>query len=123
MCCQFLFNDLDIIMSELHVDSVCHSYTGKNILSDVFMSCKTGEVKGLLGRNGSGKSTLFKIIFGTEKPISKFVRVDDKIVKNIADGRSLINYLPQDNFLPNNIKVASLINLFLPRGNKENSWW
>lgn len=101
-------------MSELHIDSVSHSYSGKTILSDVFVSCKVGEVKGLLGRNGSGKSTLFKIIFGTIKPTSKYVSINGKIIKNISDGRNLINYLPQDNFLPNNIKVSTLINLFLP---------
>jgi ABC-type multidrug transport system ATPase subunit len=102
-------------MSKLHIDSVTKSYNNKVILSDVFISCKKGEIKGLIGRNGSGKSTLLKIVFGTEKPDSKFVRVGNKVIKNISDGRNLINYLPQDNFLPNNISIKTLINLFLQR--------
>lgn len=104
-------------MSKLHIDSVTKSYNNKVILSDIFISCKKGEIKGLIGKNGSGKSTLLKIIFGTEKADFKFVRIGNKIIKNISDGRNLINYLPQDNFLPNNISIKSLINLFL---NKEN---
>jgi len=52
-------------MSQLHIDSVTKSYNNKVILSDVFISCQKGEIKGLIGRNGSGKSTLLKIVFGT----------------------------------------------------------
>jgi len=106
-------------MSKLHIDSVTKSYNKKIILSDVYISCKTGEVKDLIGRNGSGKSTLLKIVFGAEKAESKFVRIGNKIIKNIADGRHLINYLPQDNFLPNNIKIKTLINLFLDKINRK----
>lgn len=100
-------------MSHLHVDSVRKSYGNNLILSDVFLSCKTGEIKGLIGRNGCGKSTLLKIIFGVEKAEFSFVRVNNKVIRNISDGRNLINYLPQDNFLPNNIKIKRLIRLFL----------
>ena len=106
-------------MSKLHIDSVTKSYNNKVILSDIFISCKKGEIKGLIGRNGSGKSTLLKIVFGTETPESKFVRIGNKVIKNISDGRNLINYLPQDNFLPNNISIKSLINLFLQKENRK----
>ncbi len=106
-------------MSKLHIDSVTKSYDNKVILSDIFISCKKGEIKGLIGRNGSGKSTFLKIVFGAEKAETKFVRIGDKIIRNITDGRNLINYLPQDNFLPNNISIKSLINLFLQKENRK----
>ncbi|WP_179333157.1 ATP-binding cassette domain-containing protein [Winogradskyella costae] len=106
-------------MNNLHIDSITKSYNEKVILSDVFISCKKGEIKGLIGRNGCGKSTLLKIVFGTEKADSKFVRIGNKIIKNLSDGRNLINYLPQDNFLPNNISIKSLINLFLQKENRK----
>lgn len=106
-------------MNILHIDSITKSYGDKIILSDVFLSCKIGEIKGLIGRNGSGKSTLLKIVFGTEKAEFKFVRIGNKIIVNISDGRNLINYLPQDNFLPNNISVKLLINLFLDKENRK----
>ncbi|WP_452601411.1 ATP-binding cassette domain-containing protein [Pontimicrobium sp. MEBiC06410] len=102
-------------MTGLHIDSLTKSYNNRMLLSDIFISCKKGEIKGLIGRNGSGKSTLLKIIFGTEKADSKFVRAGGKVIKTVADGRHLINYLPQNNFLPNNVTIASLIKLFLPK--------
>ncbi|WP_053976913.1 ATP-binding cassette domain-containing protein [Mangrovimonas xylaniphaga] len=106
-------------MNHLHIDSVSKSYDTKVILSDVYMSCKKGETVGLIGRNGSGKSTLLKIIFGIEKADFKFVRVGENIIKSVKYGRGLINYLPQDNFLPNNVSVKYLIHLFLEKAHRE----
>ncbi|WP_452221697.1 ATP-binding cassette domain-containing protein [Lacinutrix salivirga] len=107
-------------MNHLHVDSVTKSYNGKAILTDVYLSNEVGEITGLIGRNGSGKSTLLKIIFGTEKAEFKFVRANNKKIKNVSDGRHLINYLPQNNFLPNGIKIKNLIKLFLPKKHRNN---
>lgn len=100
-------------MTGLHIDSVRKSYKERVILSDIYLKCDKGEIVGLLGRNGTGKSTLLKIIFGSEKADNKFVRVGDKIIRSISDGRRLINYLPQGNFLPNGVRIRKLIELFL----------
>jgi ABC-type multidrug transport system ATPase subunit len=102
-------------MKNLHIDSIRKSYYDKLVLSDIFLSCRQGEIVGLLGRNGSGKSTLLKIIFGIESAENKFFRVDNKVLKSFADSSKLINYLPQDNFLPKEIKVQNIIKLFLPK--------
>lgn len=106
-------------MNKLHVDSVTKSYNNKVILSDVFISCQIGEIKGLIGRNGCGKSSLLKIIFGIEKADFKYVRVGNKIIRTMTDRKDLINYLPQENFLPNNISMRSLIILFLQKENRQ----
>lgn len=99
-------------MSGLYVDSVTKDFGFDSILSDVFISCKQGEIIGLLGRNGSGKSTLLKIIFGALSANHKFVKVDDKCIKSLYDCRNLIQYLPQDNFLPNHITIKKIIYVF-----------
>jgi len=102
-------------MSKLFADSIVKSYDNRTILTDVFLSCKIGEVKGLIGRNGSGKSTLLKMIFGVENADYKHVKVNDKLIKKTSDCKGLINYLPQKHFLPNGIKVKTIINLFLEK--------
>ena len=105
-------------MKKLHVDSVTKSFDLKAVLTDVFLSVEKGEIIGLLGRNGSGKSTLLKIVFGSLEADNKFVRANNKVVRNITDRRNVINYLPQENFLPNHLKVKSIISTFC---DKENS--
>ncbi len=106
-------------MSGLFVDSVIKNYGTKQVVTDVFISCKQGEIIGLLGRNGSGKSTLLKIIFGSLVADRKFVKVDNKLINGLFDNRNLVNYLPQDSFLPDHIKIKRLIGLFCDKTEAE----
>jgi ABC-type multidrug transport system ATPase subunit len=106
-------------MSKLHVDSVIKNFDTKQVLTDVFISCQKGEIIGLLGRNGTGKSTLLKIIFGSLKADRKFVKVGGKISTGLFDNRKLIKYLPQDNFLPDHVKVKTIIKLFCDKERAE----
>lgn len=105
-------------MSKLHIDSITRSFGEKDILKDIYLSCETGTISGLLGRNGSGKSTLFQIIFGTVKGETSYIKLNNTILKDQPDRKNRIAYLPQYSFLPKNIKIRKLIDLFC---DKENS--
>lgn len=105
-------------MNKLHIDSITKSFDKNKILQDVYLACETGKILGLLGRNGSGKSTLFKIIFGTLKGDTQFIKINNEVLKNQFDRRNRIAYLSQASFLPKNVKIKSLIQLFC---NKENT--
>jgi ABC-type lipopolysaccharide export system ATPase subunit len=104
-------------MSKLHIDSITKSFGEKDILKDIYLSCETGNISGLLGRNGSGKSTLFQIIFGTIKGDTQYIKFNDIILKNQSDRKNRIAYLPQHSFLPKNIKIKNLIDLFCDKEN------
>lgn len=99
-------------MSGLHVDSVRKHFRFRQVLSDVFISCKQGEVIGLLGRNGSGKSTLLKIIFGSLAAENRFVAIDGIRIDSLFQNKGLIGYLPQESFLPGHMKIKSIIALY-----------
>lgn len=105
-------------MSKLHIDSITKSFGEKDILKDIYLSCETGNISGLLGRNGCGKSTLFQIIFGSIKGDTQYIKLNNTILKNQFDRKNRIAYLPQHSFLPKNIKIRKLIDLFC---DKENS--
>ncbi|MCD8742061.1 ABC transporter ATP-binding protein [Mucilaginibacter roseus] len=96
----------------LKVDSVQLEFDDRKILQDVFLSCSTGEVVGLLGRNGCGKSSLLRIIFGSLNCGYKHVSVDGQ---HISKGyhKNRIAYLPQHNYLPSGIKICKLAKPFV----------
>jgi len=106
-------------MSNLHVDSVIKSYGTKQVLTDIFLACEKGEIIGLLGKNGCGKSTLLKIIFGAISSERKFVKIGNKIISGLYDNRKLVNYLPQNNFLPNHLSIKKIIHTFCDKENAE----
>ncbi len=97
----------------LFVDSVIKFYKNKYILSDVCINCKTNDIVGIFGRNGAGKSTLLKIIYGIEEAENSFVKIDNEVLKKPYLNKNLISFLPQDSFLPKQLSVIKVIDLFI----------
>ena len=57
----------------LRVENVSRQFArggggGVQVLDDVNLTLRKGEIVGILGRSGSGKSTLLRIIAGLMKP-------------------------------------------------------
>ena len=96
----------------LEVDSIRKAFGYKQVLTDIALRCQPGDIIGLLGRNGSGKSTLLKIIFGTLFTDYKFIRINDEILDQPFKTKNIISYLNQDNFLPKNITVKQVIEIY-----------
>jgi ABC-type multidrug transport system ATPase subunit len=99
-------------MVGLHVDSINKSYRGQMVLSDIYLSCKPGEIVGLLGRNGSGKSTLLKIIFGSVIAEHRFIKIDSKRVTKPFENFNNVKYLPQESYLPKDVSIDRIIRLY-----------
>lgn len=98
--------------NELQADSVFKYFGDREILTDCFVRCKTGEVIGILGRNGCGKSTFMKIIFGTLSSHHKYVSINGKKYDAPYKVKGLMAYLPQQNFLPDLLTVKAAIRLY-----------
>lgn len=102
----------DIEHHIMEVDSVSKTYGDRDILSGIYLKVQTGDICALFGRNGAGKSTLQKIVYGTLKPDYKFVRIDDLFLKKPYLHSSCISYLPDDAFIPKNLKVKQIFKLY-----------
>lgn len=100
--------------SLMEVDSVMVSFDDRKILTDCCLRCETGDIIGILGRNGCGKSSLLKIIFGTLFTYNKFIRIDGKVYDQPYKHGNLVAYLPQHDFLPKNISVQKIIDIYIP---------
>ena len=100
-------------MNILEIKNLNKSFKKKQILKDLSFEFRTDETNVIFGRNGSGKSTLLKLIYGTLKPDNLELKINGELIKNnnvILDNR--IGYLPQDNFLPKNLKVSEVIAMY-----------
>jgi len=97
----------------LEVDSVMIAFDDRKILSDCFVRCETGHIIGILGRNGCGKSSLLKIIFGSLFTYNKFIRINGKVYEQPYRHGNLIGYLPQHDFLPKNISIKRIIDIYI----------
>ncbi len=96
----------------LEADGIHLSFSGRNVLSDVYIRCETGKIIGLLGRNGQGKSSLMQIIYGSLHLDIKSVRFDGKYVAKPFKRSDLLVYMPQFNFIPSNLTIARVFEDF-----------
>ena len=81
------------------IDKISKSYGNKEVIRDVSISIKRGEIVGLLGPNGAGKTTSFYIIVGLVKPDRGSIYLDKLEISSFPiyeRGKIGISYLPQE---------------------------
>ena len=108
-----------MIKNELLADSVFKYFGTRELLTDCFVRCCTGEVIGILGRNGCGKSTFLKIIFGTVSCHHKYVGINGRKYDTPYKQKRLMAYLPQHHFLPDTLTVKRVVRLFTDNHNAQ----
>jgi ABC-type branched-subunit amino acid transport system ATPase component len=92
-------------MNILQAENITAGYTTEvNILSDVGIQLKSGQIVSVIGPNGAGKSTLLKTIFGILKPTTGKIRLKDEDITGLKPDKVAnkgISYVPQvDNVFP-----------------------
>ena len=100
-------------VSRIDVESVSFAYGEEQILSDVSLSVRKGEILGIHGRSGSGKSTLLKLLMRFYDPKSGSIKINGESLPNI-NTRSLrdnMAYITQQTYIFNetieeNIRLA-----------------
>ena len=97
-------------MALLVVNHITKSYVNNKVLDDVTFSIPKGKIIGLLGPNGSGKTTLIKLINDLLKADFGTIKVEGLDLG--VETKKLISYLPDKNYLNNNMTVLELLNYF-----------
>ena len=91
-------------------------YSKREVVSDVSLDVKKGEVIGLLGPNGAGKTTSFYMITGMIKASKGSIFIGDKDVTNISmDKRARLGlgYLAQEPSIFTDLTVEDNLKLVL----------
>ncbi len=88
----------------LKVEDITAGYTEVEILHNVHIQIKSGDIVSVIGPNGAGKSTLLKTIFGVLKPKRGKITLKDEDITGLKPDRIArrgISYVPQvDNVFP-----------------------
>lgn len=84
---------------EYDIDSF--SYEEDETLSDIHFALEKGQTLGLVGQTGSGKTTLIKLLLREYNVSCGMIKLNCHAIGDydLADLRSLIGYVPQDQFL------------------------
>jgi len=67
----------------LHTDGLVKTYSKRNVVNQVNINVKSGEIVGLLGPNGAGKTTTFYMIVGIIRPNEGKVFFKDSNITNV----------------------------------------
>lgn len=95
----------------LEADSIYYSIDGREILKGAYLTCRQGEIVGLLGRNGCGKSTMLEIIFGTRMGAQSFVRIGGKVYTGKAFRSGKLRMQPQFDYIPNGMRISTILRM------------
>jgi len=98
---------------------ISKQFAGVEVLSDVDLDLRTGEIHALLGENGAGKSTFAKILAGVHRPTRGTLRMDGRPIEvssPLAAQRLGITLIHQEPISFPDLSVAE--NLVLGRGNE-----
>ena len=100
----------------LKIDKISSRYAQVQVLNDVSLEVRDGEVLGLLGRNGAGKSTLLKSIMGLVEVSSGSISMDDVILSELQAyqiPKNGIGYVPQGRRLFSELTVEENLKMGL----------
>jgi len=71
----------------LRVENLCAAYGAVQVLWDVNLDIRDGEIVALIGSNGAGKSTLLSVVSGLLKARAGKVRFDERDITHAASSQ------------------------------------
>jgi iron complex transport system ATP-binding protein len=99
------------IHMELIIQNASCGYGAKNIIENISVSIKSGEILCILGPNGVGKTTLFKTILGFLKLQGGEILLDKENIRTWSKKRlaKAISYVPQAHAPPFPFSVFDVV--------------
>lgn len=98
--------------STLLVQHLAKAYKGRQVVKDVSLTVRQGEIVGLLGPNGAGKTTSFYMIIGLVNADAGSIQIDADDLSGEpmhVRARKGIGYLPQEASVFRKLSVADNI--------------
>ena len=80
----------------LRFEGICKSYTEVQVLQDVNLTIRRGEIFSLLGPSGCGKTTLLRLLAGFESPNAGRIILDGKDITDLRAAKRPVNTVFQN---------------------------
>ncbi|MCB0514199.1 MAG: ATP-binding cassette domain-containing protein, partial [Bacteroidetes bacterium] len=100
----------------LRAENLFKTYGSRNVVDNVSIEVKQGEVVGLLGPNGAGKTTTFYMTVGLVTPNKGNVFLDNHNISKVPMYKRAkygVGYLPQENSVFRTLSVEDNIKAIL----------
>lgn len=100
----------------LRAENLFKTYGSRNVVDNVSIEVKQGEVVGLLGPNGAGKTTTFYMTVGLVTPNKGNVFLDEHNISKVPMYKRAkygVGYLPQENSVFRTLSVEDNIKAIL----------
>ena len=110
----------------LDVQHLCSGYGISQVLFDVDMHIKPGEILGVLGRNGMGKTTLVRSIMGLIKPARGHVHFCGAPITGLPSNRIALQgiaLVPEGRQVFGNLSVLEHLSTFCRAGKDGKKSW
>jgi ribose transport system ATP-binding protein len=107
----------------LQVDGLTKAFSGVEVLRNLTVGVRSGEILGVIGENGAGKSTFMKLISGVYTPTRGKILLDGRpitIPNPLSAQHHGIAMIPQEFNLVNTLRVYE--NIFLGRERRRNGF-
>lgn len=95
----------------IHIQNLHFSYENKEVLRDISLQAKEGELLGILGANGCGKSTLLKNMLGFLRPKKGQITINGESISYLKPKElaNMLSYIPQKSILSMPLKVFDVL--------------
>ena len=104
----------------IEINNITKKFDDFTAIENMSFKVDNGSIYGLVGYNGAGKTTLLKIIADVYRATSGTVTLDGKVIKDNAEIKEKIFYVPDDIFFVANStmdKMAKFYAGFYPKFN------
>jgi lipopolysaccharide export system ATP-binding protein len=100
----------------LTAEGLVKAYARREVVRDIGLRVRQGEVVGLLGPNGAGKTTTFYMLVGIIKPTAGRVFLDELAITGLPlheRARLGLSYLPQESSIFRKLTVRQNLDIIL----------
>lgn len=94
----------------LEIKNLTKTYGKRQVLRDLTLRIKPGEIYGLLGPNGAGKTTTINILCNLLKPDSGAIKINSLPISKAT--KLLIGVAPQENLLYKTLSCQENLNFY-----------